>query len=276
MAIIHSSTRVAAGADIADDVEIGPNCSIGGDVVIARGCRLSANVVVGGRTSIGRGTTIGTFAALGMPPQSTSPYDPAGRLVVGADGRLGERVTVNVGTRAGGGLTQIGDRCVMLPNSHVGHDCLVGSDVVLGIGTALAGHCLVGDFARFESFSAAHQYSRIGASALVDIRTFVRADVIPFGVASGDISCLLGLNEAGMRQRRFAERDIHIAEEAYHSIFFGPAAFADRVDQAAARYAGHAVVVDIIDFIRTRRHRALCHPRLSWRKIPTGALVAAS
>ena len=260
MATIHPSARIAAGADIADDVDIGPNCTIGGEVIIARGCRLFDNVNVAGRTSVGRDTVIGAFASLGTSPQSTAPSDPTGRLTVGASCRLEGRITVNVGSSGGGGVTQIGDRCWMMANSHVGHDCLLGSDIVLGVGSALAGHCLIGDFAAFEDFSAAHQFSQIGGSVRVDIRTFVRSDIIPFGVASGDISYLNGLNHAGMRARNFAENDIRIADTMYRDLFFGPDVFSARVDQAATRYAGHALAGQIVDFIRAARQRSLCHP----------------
>jgi UDP-N-acetylglucosamine acyltransferase len=270
MTTIHPSARIAAEARLADDVEIGPNCTVGGEVTIGQGCRLTANVNISGRTSIGRDTTIDAFASLGTPPQSTAPFDPAGRLIVGTGCKIGGHVTINVGTKDGGGLTQIGDRCLLMNNSHVGHDCLIGADVILGIGAALAGHCHVGDFTQFGSFSAAHQYSHIGASATIDIRTFVRSDIIPFGVASGDIAHLRGVNHAGMRERKFSDGDIKIAEEVYQGIFFGTETFASRVDLAAKKYQGHVLADQIIDFIRTVRHRALCHP------VPPTKIILAS
>lgn len=261
MAMIHPSAHVAAGARIADTVEIGPNCTIGDDVTIGPGCHLAAFVNIGGSTSIGRDTRIEAFASLGTPPQSIAAGDSTGRLVVGAGCNLGGHVTINVGTRDGGGVTRVGDRCRMLAYSHIAHDCSIGSDVTLGIGVALAGHCQVGDFTQFDNYSAAHQFSHVGASAVVEMRTFVRSDVIPFGLAAGDLSYLRGLNRPGLRQRAFGEDDIDIAEEAYRGIFFGADTFASRLNLAAGRYQGHILADQIIDFIRAVRRRPLCHPQ---------------
>ncbi len=260
MATIHPSTHIAPGARIAEGVEIGPHCVIGGDVTIDRGCILDAQVNIVGHTSIGRDARISSFASLGTPPQSTKPYDPSCRLVIGSGCTLGEHITINVGTKDGGGVTTIGERCRLMARSHVGHDCVVGSDVTLGVGATLAGHCDVGDFTRFDDYAAVHQFSMIGASAFIELRTFVRSDIIPFGVAAGDRGYLCGLNHAGLREREVAEDDIAIADEVYQRIFFGADTFANRMDAAVSKYAGHVVADQMFKFIRKARLRPLSHP----------------
>ena len=67
------------------------------------------------------------------------------------------------GTVGGGGLTTVGDRCFFMAGSHVGHDCIVGNDVIFANNATLGGHCEIGDFVFFGGLSAVHQFGRIGA-----------------------------------------------------------------------------------------------------------------
>ena len=129
MARIDPTARVADGARMGEDVEIGPYCIVGPDVALGRGVRLIANVHITGVTTLGEGTVVYPFASLGTPPQSVHYRGGATRLVVGAHCELREDVTMNTGTEAGGGETRVGERCLFMVGSHVGHDCRVGNRV---------------------------------------------------------------------------------------------------------------------------------------------------
>ncbi len=50
---------------------------------------------------------------------------------------------MNIGTKAGGGITRVGERCFFMVGSHVEHDCNVGDDVTFANNAVLGGH--VGD-----------------------------------------------------------------------------------------------------------------------------------
>jgi len=62
---------VADGARLADDVEVGPFCTVGPNVELRAGVRLLSHVNVTGVTTIGEQTVIYPFASLGTAPQST-------------------------------------------------------------------------------------------------------------------------------------------------------------------------------------------------------------
>ena len=128
---IDPTARVAEGARIGEDVEIGPYCLVGPQVELASGVRLLAHVNVTGATTIGEGTVVYPFSSLGTPPQSVHYRGGPTRLVIGARCELREGVTMNTGTEDGGGVTRVGDRCLFMVGSHVGHDCQVGNDVTL-------------------------------------------------------------------------------------------------------------------------------------------------
>src|SRR5262249_30545470 len=198
MAAVDPSARIEPGAVIGKDVPIGPYCVVGANVVIDDGCRLVAHVHVEGHTKIGARTVVYPFASIGTAPQSTAYHGEPTRLVIGTDCEIREGVTMNIGTEDGGGLTQVGDRGLFMANSHVAHDCRVGSDVIFANCATLGGHCDIGDYVFIGGLSAVHQFSHIGAHAMISGMTGIRSDVIPFGLAAGPFARLSGINVVGM------------------------------------------------------------------------------
>ena len=77
---IDSSSRVADGARLADDVVVGPFCTVGSNVELRTGVRLLSHVNVTGVTTIGEQTVVYPFASLGTPPQSTGYRGGANEL----------------------------------------------------------------------------------------------------------------------------------------------------------------------------------------------------
>jgi UDP-N-acetylglucosamine acyltransferase len=249
-AMIDPSARVEAGASIGRDVSIGPFCTVGPHVSIGDGCRLVAHVNVTGHTSIGPRTVIHPFASLGSPPQSLGYKGEPTRLEVGADCDIRENVTMNTGTAADRGVTTVGDGCFFMVGSHVAHDCVVGNKVIFANNVLLGGHAQIGDNVVFGGGVAVRQFVRIGEGAMIVGLSGVRADVIPFGMAHGPLANLVGLNVVGMRRRGLSKSDVHHVREAYQALFFGEGEFRARLDKVAADYAGDALVVRIVEFIR--------------------------
>ena len=261
MPSIHPTACVEGAAEIAEDVEIGPYCIIGPNVTIAARCRLLAHVHVTGHTSVGAGTTIYPFSSLGTPPQSVHYRGGPTRLVIGGHCDIRESVTMNIGTEDGGGLTEIGERGFYMANSHVGHDCRVGREVVFANGATLGGHCAVGDYVFIGGLSAVHQCSRIGSHAMIAGLTGVRSDIIPFGFAVGSLAHLAGLNVVGMKRRKLSRQSIHAVRKAYRTLFFGEGTFASRIGIVEAELGAEPAVAAILAFIREGGTRPLCHPR---------------
>ena len=144
---VHPTAIVEPGAELAEDVEVGPFCIVGANVKLAADVKLISHVVVAGRTSIGARTSVYPFASIGHRPQDLKYKGEASSLTVGSDCMIREGVTMNPGTAGGGMQTVVGDSCAFLANSHVGHDCRVGNNVIFSNNVMLAGHCSIGDFA---------------------------------------------------------------------------------------------------------------------------------
>lgn len=258
---IHAAALVDPAATIGAGVAIGPFCTIGPDVVLGDGVQLLSHVVVAGRTRIGARTRIFPFASIGHEPQDLKYRGEPSTLTIGADCLIREGVTMNPGTAAGGLATSVGERSTFLANSHVAHDCRVGSNVILSNNVMLAGHCQVGDFVILGGGAAVHQFVRIGAHAFVGGLAGIENDVIPYGMALGNRAYLAGLNLVGLKRRGFSREQIHDLRRAYRLIFAAEGTLKERIEDVGSEFASHVEVHEILNFIRGGGDRSLCVPR---------------
>jgi UDP-N-acetylglucosamine acyltransferase len=206
---------------------------------------------------LGERTVVYPFASLGTPPQSNAYRGGDTRLVIGRDCRIREGVTINTGTEDGGGLTTVGDRCFMMVNSHVGHDCVIGDDVTFANGVVVGGHVTIDNHVFLGGNTAVHQFVRIGESAMLGGSSGIAADVIPFGFAFGSRAELIGLNVIGLRRRGCSRDDLRRLRRAYVSLFGGPGTFAERVAWVAKTFGGDPQIEKVISFVRSRGSRPL-------------------
>src|SRR5258708_24628545 len=167
MTMIDPTARIEDGAVIGEGTSVGPYCMIGPNVVIGADCRLIGHVSLAGHTRIAAGCVIYPFAALGGPPQDLSYRGERTRLEVGEGCTIREGVTMNLGTKKGGGITRVGARGYFLKQSHVGPDWARGNDVIFATSATLGGHCEIGDFVYIGGLFAVHQFTRIGAPGIV-------------------------------------------------------------------------------------------------------------
>jgi UDP-N-acetylglucosamine acyltransferase len=260
MGRIHALASVDPLARIADDAEIGPYCVIGGDVRIGPGCRLVAHVHVASQTSIGARTVIQPYVSLGAPPQSLKYRGGATRLEIGSDCNIREGVTVNTGTEDGGGVTRIGDHCFLMAGSHVAHDCQVGDHAIFANNAVIGGHVEMGPNVVLGGQAAVRQFVRIGEGAMVVGLSGIRADLIPFGLASGPLAHLIGLNLVGLRRRGVPHDRIRSLRQGFRALFFGKGTLRTRTEEVAARFADDERVQTIVAFVRARGTRALTLP----------------
>lgn len=257
---IHPTAIVADGADLADDVEIGPYCVIGGQVKLGPRTRLASHVVIDGRTELGADNVVYPFAMLGGPPQHTAYKGEDTALVVGDNNLIREHATMNIGTAAGGGVTRVGSNGLFMIESHVAHDCVVGDNVILTKQATLGGHCKIGDYVIVGGLAAVHQHTRVGRHAMIGGLAAVVKDVIPYGSVWGNHAHLEGLNLVGLKRRNFSRETINTMRAAYRLLFADEGTFQERIDDTVETYSDCPQVMEIIDFIKADGSRPLCLP----------------
>lgn len=258
---IHPSSIVESGAVIGENVKIGPFCYIGPKVVLGDDIELLSHVVVIGRTTVGKGTKIFPNAVIGGDSQSVHHSAVDTELLIGTNCTIREGVTMNTGTVEHGGKTVVGDNNLFLANSHVAHDCRLGSNIILSNNVMLAGHVTVEDRVILGGGCAVHQFTRVGRQAFVGGLSAVSYDVIPYGMLNGNPGLLSGLNVVGMSRAGIDRATIHVVRRAYKQIFEGPESI--RANAAAIRedYMDCAPVMEILDFIGAESDRALSSPQ---------------
>ena len=257
---IHPAAIVDEGAVIGAGVSIGPFAVIGPEVTLAAGVTVKSHAVVTGWTDIGTGSTIFPFATVGEVPQDLKYAGERTRLSVGARCRIREGATLNTGTEGGGGITRVGDDCLIMTGAHVGHDAQIGHRVILVNQVAIAGHCQLGDDVIVGGLSGVHQFVRIGRGAIIGAVTMVANDVIPYGLVQAPRGELDGLNLVGLKRRGVERSEITALRAAYQMLAQGEGTFLDRArrlsDETDSRH-----VRELTAFILQASDRSFLTPK---------------
>lgn len=257
---IHAAAVVEPGAVIGAGCVIGPFALIGPEVVLAPGVEVKSHAVVTGWTEIGDGTVVFPFACVGEVPQDLKFKGERTRLIVGARCRIREGATLNTGTEGGGGVTRVGDDCLLMTGAHVGHDAVLGNRVILANQVAIAGHCQIGDDVIVGGLSGIHQFVRVGRGAIIGAVTMVTNDVLPYGLVQGPRGVLDGLNLVGLKRRGVERGDITAMRAAFQMLAQGEGSFLDRARRLAEE-TDSAYVREMTDFILSASDRSFLTPK---------------
>lgn len=260
-ALIHPSAVVEPGAQIGAGCRVGPFCTVGPAVVLEEGVELLSHVVIEGQTRIGAESRLSAYASVGLPPQDLKYRGEPTGVVVGPRSYLREHVTIHRGSVGGDGMTRVGADCLLMACSHVGHDCRLGDHVILANNVMLGGHVQLGDQCFLGGGAAIHQMVRVGRGAMVGGLAGVTNDVPPFGNVFGLPARLVGMNVIGLRRRGFSRESLHQLRLAYRMLYRDPGTFAERLVLVEERFAGDALVTEVLAFLRADdRRRELIRP----------------
>jgi UDP-N-acetylglucosamine acyltransferase len=217
--VIDSRALVDSGAQIANDVTIGPFTIIESGVSIGHGTWIGPHVVIRRNTIIGAENKIYQFSSVGEDPQYAGYQDEETYLEIGDRNVVREYCTLNRGSPAGSGTTRIGDDNLIMAYAHIAHDSLLGNQVVFANGASLGGHVEIGDYAILGGFTLVHQFCRIGAHSMTGIGAVCLQDVPPYILAAGNTASPCGLNIRGLRRRGFSEKVIQALRGAYRCLY---------------------------------------------------------
>ncbi len=256
---VHPSALVDPAARLGAGVSIGPFSIIGPEVSLGDGVEVKSHAVVTGWTDIGAGSVIFPQATVGEVPQDLKYRGEHTRLVIGARCRIREGVTLNTGTEGGGGVTRVGDDCLLMTGCHIGHDAQLGNRVILANAVAIAGHCQIGDDVIIGGLSGIHQWVRIGQGAIIGAVCMVTHDVLPFGLVQGPRGELDGLNLVGLKRRGVDRAEIQALRAAYDVLAHGPGTFLDRARGLAEDASPQ--VREMVAFILSNSDRSFLPPK---------------
>jgi len=183
----HESAVVASDAVVAADVVIAAGCVLEGGVVVGSGCVLDPGVILRRGVRLGARVRIGPGSVLGddgfVFDDDGAPIPGVAGVVVGDDCWIGANVCIDRGLLRD---TRLGARCRIDNLVQIGHDVVLGDDVVVVAQTGIAGHVTVGDGCTLAGQSGVNPHVRIAAGVRVGGQAGVTHDVVDAGaVLSG-------------------------------------------------------------------------------------------
>jgi len=257
--MIHKTAIIHKKAKISKNVKIGPFSIIGPNVKIGENVEIQSHVSICGYTSIGKNNKIYPFASIGNDPQDLKYNGEKSFLLIGENNIIREYVTINPGTKSGGGVTKIGNNCLFMISSHVAHDCLIGDNVILANNVPIGGHARISDNVIIGGNSAVQQFTRIGKSAMIGGMCGVVRDVIPYGLVTGNRSTLQGINIIGLRRKKIPNKDIKLLNDAYREIFKDEN-FTKNINLLDGKFIKNYLVKDMLNFLLEDKKRPICTP----------------
>src|SRR5437660_1833149 len=253
---VHPTAIVDACAQIGADVEIGPFSIIGPDATIGEKTIVQSHVVIEGDVKIGTGNFIGHGAIIGAPPQDVS-FSPERKtkVAIGNDNVIREYCTIHRGSPEGS-ATKIGDKNFLMAGAHIGHNCVIGNDVVIANNCLLAGHVRVDDGAFLGGGSTFHQHMRIGRLVMVQGSSAFGKDLPPFVIAA-ERNAVFGVNVVGLRRAGFNTQDREEIKTAFKLVYTSGLNISQALKKAAAiKFAAPAR--EFLDFVGNAKKRGIC------------------
>jgi len=246
---VHPTSIVSPKARLAGGVKIGPYCVIGEHVVIEKGTNLLSHVVVEGHTLIGERNMVYPFVSIGSPPQDIGYRGEATRVLIGNDNLIREFTTINRATTKQDWQTVVGSENYFMAYSHIAHDCVLGSRIIMGNAATLGGHVSVGDNAIFGGMVAVHQFVRIGTYAFLGGKAGIDRDVPPFMIVAGERAKLYGVNQRGLTRLGWSKEKIAGLKKAYRILWRGRRPFEEGIRQVRAEIPSFPELEVLLSFL---------------------------
>jgi UDP-N-acetylglucosamine acyltransferase len=253
---IHPTAVISPKAELGKDVHVDAYVVIGSGVCIGDQTVVKHHATIDKNTIIGKKCVIFPFSSLGTDPQDVTYKGEETFVHIGDRNVIREFTTINRGTLKGGGHTRLGDDNYLMAYAHVGHDCQIGSHVILSNNATLAGHVEIGDYAVLSGFCAVHQFVRIGRNAYIGGYSVVCQDILPFAKVSQsrESFSLYGPNSIGMMRNGFNREFIENVKDIFRIVYRSDLNTTQAVKQITVDHPHSTESQVIIDFIsKTKR-----------------------
>ena len=255
--MIHDTAIVSKNANISETSNIGPFCIIGDGVTIGEKNNLISNVSITGNTNIDDNNIFYPFCSIGTDPQDLKYNNEKSFLKIGSNNKFREYVTVNPGTSGGGLNTIIGNNCLFMVSSHIAHDCIIKSNVILANNATLAGHVEINNNAIIGGNSAIHQFVRIGKYAMIGGMSGVEKDIIPYGLYTGIRENLKSLNLIGLKRKGLTSNAINEIKNLINIIFDKNDTIENNIKNNFVESSEILEIKEVIEFLNSNSKRGI-------------------
>ena len=243
MAFVHPDAKLGDGNII------GPFCYIDADVVIGDNNVFQNSVTLNQGTRLGSGNEIFPGASISTKPQDLKFKGEITTCEIGDNNSIRENVTISRGT-ASKGTTKVGSNNLLMENMHIAHDCVIGSNCIIGNSTKFAGEVVVDDCAIVSGSVLVHQFCHIGGYVMIQGGSRTSQDIPPFVIAGKEPIKYAGLNLIGLRRRGFSLETIELIRKAY-DILYSKGILKESIAEIKATLPMIKEIEYIIDFVET-------------------------
>ena len=243
MAFVHPDAKLG------DSNIIGPVCDIDADVVIGDNNVFQNSVTLNQGTRLGSGNEIFPGASISTKPQDLKFKGEITTCEIGDNNSIRENVTISRGT-ASKGTTKVGSNNLLMENMHIAHDCVIGSNCIIGNSTKFAGEVVVDDCAIVSGSVLVHQFCHIGGYVMIQGGSRTSQDIPPFVIAGKEPIKYAGLNLIGLRRRGFSLETIELIRKAY-DILYSKGILKEGIAEIKATLPMIKEIEYIIDFVET-------------------------
>ena len=243
MAFVHPDAKLG------DSNIIGPFCYIDADVVIGDNNVFQNSVTLNQGTRLGSGNEIFPGASISTKPQDLKFKGEITTCEIGDNNSIRENVTISRGT-ASKGTTKVGSNNLLMENMHIAHDCVIGSNCIIGNSTKFAGEVVVDDCAIVSGSVLVHQFCHIGGYVMIQGGSRTSQDIPPFVIAGKEPIKYAGLNLIGLRRRGFSFETIELIRKAY-DILYSKGILKESIAEIKATLPMIKEIEYIIDFVET-------------------------
>jgi len=250
--MISNLASVSHKAKIGKNVTISPFATIFEDVEIGDNTFIHPNALIYPNTIIGHDCKIFPSAVIGIINQDLKYKGEKSNTVIGNNTIIREFATIHKGT-SDRMTTKIGNDCLIMCYTHIGHDCLIGNNVIIANNGSLAGHITVEDFVIVEGVVAAQQFITLGAHSFVAGASLVRKSVPPYIRVAREPLQFIGVNTIGLLRRGFDKEIIKQIEDIYRIIFVRGHNISNALDIVETEMPETPIRTEILNFIRSQK-----------------------
>jgi UDP-3-O-[3-hydroxymyristoyl] glucosamine N-acyltransferase len=170
---VHASAVVGQGVTIGVGSRIGPGVVLEDGVVVGADCDIQMRVTIYAGTVLGNRVVVQAGAVLGstgfgyVRSAETGRYlifPQQGRLVVEDDVEIGANTTIDRGAL---GETRIGRGTKIDNLVHIGHNCVIGKNVIIAAQTGISGSSVVEDGAILGGQVGIGEHATVGAGVIL-------------------------------------------------------------------------------------------------------------
>jgi UDP-3-O-[3-hydroxymyristoyl] glucosamine N-acyltransferase len=170
---VHPTAVLGPAVRLGPATKVGPHAVLGEGVIVGSACDILANTTVYAGTTIGDRVTVQSGAVLGSTGfgyarnPATGEYllfPQQGTLVIEDDVEIGANTTIDRGAL---GETRIGAGTKIDNLVHVGHNCVIGRNVIIAAQTGISGSSIVEDGAILGGQVGMGEHAHVGPGVIL-------------------------------------------------------------------------------------------------------------